>query len=117
MLKWAWALFLHTVKWFQVLLHKSQFNISHLLAHSLFYLTHREDPIRCYHSGNDGNEEVLLIPQISKAEASPSDGLMLNPGHSLKGGVGLLLLFKGTVSVFYSPSQLGLNLVGSTIYP
>ena len=31
-----------------------QFSISHLLAHSLnvkqFYLTHREDPIRCYHS-------------------------------------------------------------------
>ena len=32
--------------------------------------------------GSNGNEEVLHIPQISKAGALLSDGLMSYPGHS-----------------------------------
>ena len=33
--------------------------------------------------GSNGNEEVLHIPQSSKAEASSSDGLVLYSGHFL----------------------------------
>ena len=36
--------------------------------------------------GSNGSEGVLHIPQISKARALPSDGLMSYPGHSLVGG-------------------------------
>ena len=41
-----------------------------------------------YHSdqngpGNNGNEGVLYIPQSSRTRASPSDGLVSYPGHSL----------------------------------
>ena len=57
--------------------------------------------------GSEGNEGVLHIPQISKAGASPSDGLMSYPGHSL-GGV--LSLCRDAVNVFYSPSRLFKNL-------
>ena len=35
--------------------------------------------------GTNGNEAVLHIPQISKARAWPSDGLMSYPEHSLVG--------------------------------
>ena len=35
--------------------------------------------------GSNGNKEVLHIHQISKAGASPLDGLMLYLGHSLMG--------------------------------
>ena len=33
--------------------------------------------------GNTGNEGVLRIPQSPSTEASPSDILVLYPGHSL----------------------------------
>ena len=36
---------------------------------------------------SNGNEEVLHIPQISKAGNSPSDGLMSCLRHSLGGGL------------------------------
>ena len=55
-------------------------------------------------SGNNGNEEVLFIPQISKAEASSSDGLM---SYSYTHGGGILPHYRDVVSVFYSPSWLG----------
>ena len=45
----------------------------------------------------NSNEEVNHIPQISKAEASPTDYLLSYPGYSLD-----------TISVFYSPNWLGL---------
>ena len=37
--------------------------------------------------GSNGNEEVLHIPQSSRAGASPSDGLVSYPGHLLGGGL------------------------------
>ena len=56
--------------------------------------------------GSDGNKGVLHIPQSSSITGiSPSDCLMLYPGHLLGGGV--LPLCRDVVSVFYSPSQLG----------
>ena len=55
-------------------------------------------------SGSNGNEKALYIPQISNAGASPSEGLMSYPGHSL-GRV--LPLCKDAVTVFSSPTQLG----------
>ena len=55
--------------------------------------------------GNDGNEEILCIPQSSSiTKASPSDCLMPYPGHTL-GRV--LPLCRDAVGVFYSPSRLG----------
>ena len=53
----------------------------------------------------DGIDGVLCISQTSSITGtSPSGCLVLYPGHSL-GGV--LLLCRGTVGVFYSPSWLG----------
>ena len=51
--------------------------------------------------GNDDNEWLLHIPQISSITgALPSDCLMLYPG-------GGLTLCRDTVGIFYSPSRLG----------
>ena len=50
-----------------------------------FYLTHWEDPIRCYHSSqsglgsNNSNEWVLHIPQSTRTGALPSYGLTHEP--------------------------------------
>ena len=53
----------------------------------------------------DGNEGVLRIPQSSSiTKTSPSDCLVLYPGHSL--GVGVLPMCRDLVGVFYSQSQL-----------
>ena len=78
---------------------------------------------------SDGNEGVLCISQRSSiTRVSLSDDLMSYAGHSLRGmqicilcilqpqptrpqntrwGVGVLLLYRHAVGVFYSPSQLG----------
>ena len=80
--------FLHTVKWFQVSLDKSQSNISHLLAHivcSICFLNRTlSGATTPGQSGpkSNSNEGVLHIPQISKAGASPSDDLALYPGYT-----------------------------------
>ena len=64
---------------------------------------------RCYHSGPDWNREqwqlkVLHIPQNSSITGtSPSDFLVSYLANSL----GVLTLFRDTVSVFYNPSRLG----------
>ena len=56
-------------------------------------------------SGSNVNEGVLRISQSSfMTGTSPSDCLVSYRGHSL---VGVLPLCKGTIGVFYSPSQLG----------
>ena len=84
---------------------QSQFNISHLFAHSLFYLTLDRTLLGTATPGQselrtNGNEGVLYISEISKAGASPSDGLMLYLWHSLS-------LCRDAVGVFYSLSQQG----------
>ena len=57
-------------------------------------------------SGIDGNKRVLCIPQSSSINAtSPPDCLVSYPGHSFGGGV--LPLCRESVSVFYSPRELG----------
>ena len=53
----------------------------------------------------NGNEGVLHIPEISKAGASLSDGLMSYLGYSL--GRGVLPLCSDVVGVFCSPIRLG----------
>ena len=58
--------------------------------------------------GSNGNERVLHIPQSSRTEASPLDGLVSYPGNLL-GKV--LPLCKDAVGVFYSSSQLGWKLL------
>ena len=59
--------------------------------------------------GSDDYEGVLRIPQSSStAGTSPSDCLVSYPGHSL---VGVLPLCRGAVSVFYSPSWLGKQVI------
>ena len=54
---------------------------------------------------SNGNEGVFHIPQIYKTGASPSDGLVSYPKHSL--GVGGLPLCRDTVDVFYSLNWMG----------
>ena len=66
-----------------------------------FYLTHRQGPIRCYHSRSEWTWECWQwrgTPQsFSITGTSPSDCLVSYLGHSMQGAVG----------VFYSPSRLG----------
>ena len=122
-------LFLHTVKWFPVLLcitnnsikyysfvHTQlnektvlliaiQFNAFHLFAHSLnieqFYLSYRLDPIRCNHSepGSDSSEEA---PTFLKAPR-------LEPHNQTQDTFWwvVLPLSRNAVGVFYSPNQMG----------
>ena len=55
--------------------------------------------------GSVGKEDVLRILQSSYITgASPSDCLGSYPEHAL--GVGVLLLCRNAVGVFYSPSRL-----------
>ena len=54
--------------------------------------------------GSNENEGVLHIPQSSRTGASPSNGLVSYPEHSL--GVNLLN-WRAAFGVFYSPSWLG----------
>ena len=58
--------------------------------------------------GRDDDEGVFHIPQISKADASPSDGLMLCPRRSLVDG---LTPLQNAVGVFYSQSERAFCLV------
>ena len=84
--------FLHTVKWFCVLLYNSHNLTSVICLHTVFSIW----PIHRTLSGastpgqsgpgSNSNEEVLHVSQISKAGASPSDNLVSYPGHSLAGG-------------------------------
>ena len=53
--------------------------------------------------GSDGNAEVLYIPERSKTDALPSDGLALNPGHLLGRG---LTPCRDAVGVFYTYSRM-----------
>ena len=81
--------FLHTVKLFQVLLFNNHNLTSVICLHTAcsIWLIDRtlSDATTPGKSGpgNSGSEGVLHIPQISKVGTSPSDGLMLCPGHSL----------------------------------
>ena len=67
--------FLHTVKWFQVLLYESQFNISQLFTQSCS-IGPIDRTLSCATTlgqsgpGSNGNERILQIPQISKTAAS-----------------------------------------------
>ena len=102
--------FLHTVKWFQVLLYKSQFNISHLFAHTVcsiwstdMTLSGATIPDQSWPESID-NDGVLHIPQISKAGALPLDCLV-SYGRHLEGG---LTLYRDAVGVFYNHTWTGL---------
>ena len=80
--------FLHTVKWFQLLLYNSHNLTSNICLYTIFVwpinwtllsfsTPDQNDP------GSNDNEGALHIPQSSKVRASPSDGLMSYTGHSL----------------------------------
>ena len=81
--------FLHTVKWFQVLLYNSYNSTSVICLHAVCSilpidrtLSSATLPGQC-RPGSNGNEGVLHIHQKSKARALPSNGLMTYPGHLL----------------------------------
>ena len=67
-----------------------------------FYLTYREDPIRCYHSRPEWTWEQCQwrdTPHSLKLQHySPSDCLMSYQGHSLRGH---FTLCRDAVGVFY----------------
>ena len=64
---------LHTVKWFNSSIWPIDGTLTGVTTQSL------SGP------GSNGNEEVLHIPQSSRTEDSPSDGLMSYQGHLLVG--------------------------------
>ena len=84
-----------------------QFNINHLLAHSLnvkqLCLINRWEPITPGQSGlgNNGNKRVLHIPQSFRIGASSWDCIVSYPEHIL---VGLLHLCRDAVGDFTDPA-------------
>ena len=98
-----------------------QFSISHLFAFNLnvklhnlnirqFYLTHRQDPIRCYHSNPEWTWKQWLwkcTPHSPKLQHCWSLTIRYFSVISwiLIGGV--LPFCRDAVTVFYSPSQMG----------
>ena len=78
---------------------------------SKFYLTHRQDPIRCYHYRSNGTEErwqwrgASHSPQLSSIGASTSECLISYRGHFWVEGV--LPFCRYLVKVFLSSHQLG----------
>ena len=98
-----------------VLFLRIQSNAIYLFTHSLnvkpFYLIHRYDPIRCYHSGT---ELTWVQWQWKGTQHSPNlQGWRLairwfnTIYRTLLGG--LLPRWRDAVGVFYIPSQLGFN--------
>ena len=88
-LKWAWGLFLHTVKWFQVFLYNSHNLTSVMCLHTVCSIWPIDRTLSGSTTlgqsgpGSNDNEEVLHIPQISKARASSLDSLILYPEYLL----------------------------------
>ena len=82
---------------------------SRLFAHSLFYLTHRYDPIRCYHSELEWTWEQWQwrgTPHSPNLQGwSLAIRLFYILSRSLVGGE-VLPLWRKAVSVFFSSSQL-----------
>ena len=75
-----------------------------------FYLTHRYDPIRYYHSelkwtwDRWKSRGTLHSKKLSITEHTPSDCLVSYPGHSL--ACGSYFFCRGAVGVFYSHNRL-----------
>ena len=82
----------------------TQLKISHLFEHSLFYLTYRLDPIKCYHSRSEWIWEQCQwrgTPHSTKSpRLEPCHYLMSYPGHSL--GWGILPPLQRCNRIFYS---------------
>ena len=86
----AWVLFWTQLNGFKYRLYNSHNLASVICLHTVCSiwaivrsLSGATTPVQS-EPGSNSNEEVLCIPQISKAGASLSDGLMLYPGHSLR---------------------------------
>ena len=82
---------LHTVKWFQVLLHDSHNLTSVICLHTVCSIWPIDRTLSGVTTpdqselGNNGSEGVIHIPQISKAGAVPLDYLIAYPRHSMEG--------------------------------
>ena len=96
------------------------FNTSHLFAPSLKWSNSTTWLLNRILSGattssqsrpeNNGNERILHLPQISKAGALPSDGLMSYPGHSLWWWGGLTPLQRCSQCIL-QPQPTGLHII------
>ena len=100
--------FLHTVKWFKVLLCNSHNLTSVICLHTVFSIWPIDrtlsDATTPDQSGpwSDCNKGLIRIPLCSNITgASPSDCLMSYPGHPL----GVLSICWDPIGVFYSPSR------------
>ena len=103
--------FFHTVKWFLVLLYKSPNLRSVICLHTVCSIWPIDRTLSGATTpgwsgpGNNGNEVVLLIPQIFKAGVTPTDSLMSYLEHSL---VMVLPLCREVVDVFILMSSVHL---------
>ena len=59
-------------------------------------------------AGNNCNERIFHIPQRTRNGASPSDSSVSYPGDLL-----VLPDCRGIIGVFYSLSQLGVNIISN----
>ena len=93
-----------------IVIQQSQLNIGHLFAHIVCSIWPIDRTLLGATTpgqsepGSNSNEGVLRIPQISKAGASPTDGLISYPRHEEEERV--LLLCRDVIGLFYSSSQL-----------
>ena len=101
------AHFLHTVKWFQVLLYSTN-NLKSVICFRTVCSIWLIDRTLSGAStpgqsgpGSNSNEGVLHFPQIWKAEASPSDCFVSLSGHSLGEGS----YFSAEVQLVYSTAR------------
>ena len=109
--------FLHILKWFQVLLYKSNLTaVIYLHTVCSIWPIDRTLSSATTPSGrwSNNNQWVLHIPEISRAGASPSENLMSYLGHSL-GEV--LPLCRNAVGVYYNPNWLGSEMKGYSTLP
>ena len=95
-----------------IVIYQSQFYVSFVCTHNLFYLTLRSDPIKCSsRPGNNDIERTVYMTQIYITGVSPSGCLLSYPGHSMQRYSQRFLRPLPTVSlaslvVFYSISTL-----------
>ena len=95
----------------------SQFQFSHSFAHTLFYLTYKYDPIRCYYSWSEWTLEqwkrgdTPLSPELQDWSLTNRRSFVLHSGHFV--GAESYPFCWDAVSGFYCSSCLSWNVLNN----